>query len=464
MQKGHTWYVRLMVPKQYREQLGRTRYLVSLETRDKAEANRRKHAVLADLQRRLDSEVVALAGSPQSARGMLEQAEWERRRVQIGEASQDEVEASFEAAVEDFLDAEALKRGRDSETGHPLLTEEEVRVIRAAHATVAGRGGLLLERAAETYLTEVAPTVRKQTLREKQRGLQKLSKWLGPAREVESVTRRIAGQYVTHTIARDGRSPKTQRDEVGHLSAFFGWLERRGEVESNPFFRVSGSIRSSTLGGPPPRRPWDNEELLGLLKGIPKGDPLWPMVAIAMYSGMRRDEVANLRVSDVREASWSVRSGKNASAVRTVPIHPVLMPLIGQLSETSDDGFLIPGLLSGGADGKRSHLVGKRFGTMRERLGIEDRALNYHTLRHSFLQRCEEAQLPLATAKQLAGHKRTDLTFGRYSPGVTQGSLLKALEGVSYGALDEYVSAEGKAVTVTVRARRRSLKAVRKAA
>src|SRR5690606_26630449 len=122
-------------------------------------------------------------------------------------------------------------------------------------------------------------------------------------------------------------------------------------------------------------RPWTSEELLGLLGGVPAGDPLWPMVAIAVYSGMRREEVENLRVEDVAAGSWSVRAGKTRSAVRTVPIHPVLMPLTQSLAAKSDDGYLISGLLAGGDDEKRGHLIGKRFGTLRQRLGYNDGTL-----------------------------------------------------------------------------------------
>lgn len=455
MQKGHTWYVRLMVPKQHRELLGRTRYLVSLETRDKGVASKRKHAVLAELHRRMASELANLTGTPQSALGMLELAEWERRRVDSGEASQDEAEASFGAAVDGFLEAEARRKGRALETGHPLITEVETRVIRAAHDTIAGTGGLLLERAAEMYLDEIAPTVRNQTIREKRRGIDKLSKWLGAARPVKSVTKRVAGQYVTQVVMKNGLAPKTQRDEVGHLRAFFTWVGQRGEMDDNPFSGMSGSIRSSTRGAAPVRRPWMQEELVGLLGGISTNDPLWPMVAIAVYSGMRREEVVNLRVEDVAGRSWSVREGKTQSAMRTVPIHPVLLPLVDNLKATSSDGYLVSGLLSGGDDSKRGHLIGKRFGSMQERLGYDDRALNYHTLRNTFITSCEEVGLPPATVKLLVGHKRTDITFGLYSRGVSQELLQKAISEVSFGPLDDLVRHMGATVEVTMKSTRR---------
>jgi integrase len=327
--------------------------------------------------------------------------------------------------------------------------------VRAAHALMAGQGLTLLDQAAETYLAEISSTVRKQTLQEKRRHIQKLSSQLGPATDVSSITRRVAGQYVSRVLIPEGKAPKTTRDEIGHLSAFFNWLERRGEIESNPFFRISGSVRESTRGRTPARRPWTDQELMLLLEGMPSDDPLWAMVAISAYSGMRREEVARLRVVDVDGNSWRVTEGKSQAAVRTVPMHPVLRPLVKSLITSTDDGFLIPGLLSGGADEKRGHMVGKRFTQVRQRLGITDEALNFHTLRNAFLQRCEEAGVPQASAKQLAGHKRTDLTYGRYSPGTSLDALEAEIRKVSYGAVDKLVKSTGSKVTITSRPRRR---------
>lgn len=194
-----------------------------------------------------------------------------------------------------------------------------------------------------------------------------------------------------------------------------------------------------------------------VLSGISTEDPLWSMVAIAAYSGMRREEVARMRVEDIDEMTWTVKAAKNQASIRTVPIHPVLRPLVRNLASKSYDGFLIPGLLTGGADNKRGHMVGKRFTKMRHDLGITDTALNFHTLRNAFIQRCEEAGIELSTAKKLAGHKRTDQTYGGYSPGGSMEMLAKTIRKVTFGSeVDGMVKVVGKTVEVTKQSRRRS--------
>lgn len=151
-----------------------------------------------------------------------------------------------------------------------------------------------------------------------------------------------------------------------------------------------------------------------------------------------------------------IREGKSAAAVRRVPIHRALRPLITRLKETSKDGYLIPGLLTGGFDDKRTHYVGKRFSDLKEDLGFTDSALKFHTLRNAFMQRCEEGEVPESTTKLIVGHSRqADITYGLYSPGVKFDALKKAVEKVTYGDVDALVRKLAKSVEVTKRSRRR---------
>jgi integrase len=129
-------------------------------------------------------------------------------------------------------------------------------------------------------------------------------------------------------------------------------------------------------------------------------------------------------------------------------MHPVIVPLVMRLKEKSSDGFLIPRLLNGGTDGKRGHYVGKRFSYIMRRLGFTDRALTFHTLRNSFMQRCDEAGIPESTVKLLVGHSRPSLTYGRYSPGREFEGLKKEVAKVTFGETDGVVRADGRGVEV----------------
>jgi len=157
-----------------------------------------------------------------------------------------------------------------------------------------------------------------------------------------------------------------------------------------------------------------------------------------------------------------VREGKSPSALRAVPVHPVIGSLVHQLRAHSRDGYLISGLLPGGADAKRGHYLGKRFSGLIRKAGFTDPSLVFHTLRHSFIQRCEEGGVPESTAKLLVGHsRRSSLTYGNagvsYSPGVPLETLRQEIAKVSFGELDEFVRTMGAKVKITRVSRPRAL-------
>jgi integrase len=452
-----SWYVRLKVPQPLRDTVGKSELLRALHTRDLREANRRKHAVLAEMQDEL-SRAAAQATLPRdSAEYLLATAKELRAAVKKGETNEHDAEIALDVALEDHLERHSRKRGRNPKTGDPLLPEAHERTLSLAHRVLHSEDVALLSQSITDYLAEKAPHINEQTKREKERQLTELKEWLKGDCEVASVTKKLAGRYVGEVLLKKGHAPKTVKDTLSNLSAFWRWLEGRGLVEFNVWQGMSSTVRGSTRGTKPKRRPWTNEELLKLLEGIPTSDPLWPMAVIAAYTGMRREEVARLRVEDVAEdAALIVREGKSAAAVRRVPVHPALRPLIARLKDMSKDTYLIPGLLTGGFDDKRAHYVGKRFSELKKTLGFTDSALKFHTLRNAFMQRCEEGEVPESTTKLIVGHSRqADITYGLYSPGVKFDALTKAVAKVTYGDVDALVKRLAKTVEVTKKSTRR---------
>lgn len=441
-QRKRTWYARLRVPRELQPIVGRAEYVRTLETRDLSEANRRKHAVLAELHTELQRAVRA-AGKGGDAAGLVDLAASLREDVEAGRISRAEAVAAQDASTERVL-----------ERRQPGDVAASDQAIRAAYRTLSGAP--LLSTAITEYLAERGPHIRQQTLQEKKRQLLELSAWLGADCEVGEVPKARAGRYVADVLLKKGHKAKTTKDTLSNLSAFWGWLEGRGLVDFNVWHKMSGTVRGSTRGREAVRRPWTDAELLKLLQGIPEGDPLLPMTAIAAWSGMRREEIAQLKVTDVAsDHAFVIREGKSAAAVRRVPIHPAIRPLVVHLVKTSRDTFLIPGLLTGGADAKRAHYVGKRFTEVKRRLGFTDTALVFHTLRNAFMQRCEDAEVPESTTKLIVGHTRDSLTYGTYSPGPKFDALREAVAKVTFGKADALARALKGNAQVTMKSARR---------
>lgn len=459
--KRRVWFARLIVPPRLRSTVGRTELLKTLKTRDIQEANRRKHEVLAELQRELtQAELTNVLPNKDSVGYIMEIAKGQRRAMQEGLIDEQQAEAGLDAAMDEQLELLRRKNGYNEETGEPYNSEAHARMQGLAERVLAGDEIELLSDSVKTYLAEIQARVRKQTLREKERHLGALQSWLKTDCEVGSISKKIAGRYVTESLLSQGHAPKTVKDILSNLSAYWVWLEGRGLVEANPWRGMSGTVKGSTRGTAPKRRPWTDDELLKLVQAIPNNDPLLPLTAIATYTGMRREEVASLRTDDVENDALTVREGKTKAARRRVPIHSALRPLITQLVSKSRDGYLIPGLLTGGADSKRSHYLGKRFGSLIREIGFDDPALVFHTLRNAFIQRCEEGGVPESSAKLLVGHSRAkSLTYGDagggYSPGVQLETLRKEIAKVTFGKLDAHLGKIAGEVRVTMKSTRR---------
>ncbi|QSX78120.1 tyrosine-type recombinase/integrase [Agrilutibacter solisilvae] len=463
--------MQLAVPREHQVAVGAKVLVRSLGTRDKVEAGKRKHAVIADLHAQIAEAAGkrAQAANPEeAARALLDYAKEERAAVESGTRAEGEAEAAFEAAADNFLEGQAKALGLDPE-GDPNLSPEATETVRRAYKAMRGRLEYTLERLIERHLEESAPSVTAQTLGDKRRHLGAYRDWFGGDREASEVSRKVAGSYVSDVIQRRTRktaegasvalSPTTRKKEVSDLRAFFEWLTTRGVIDANPFDRMSASIKESTRGKARGRRPWKPAELATVLRGIDTADPVWVLTVIAAHTGMRREEVAELAVSDVDGTVFQVKEGKTAAAVRRVPIHPTIQPLVKHLAKASPDGFLIPGLLRGGPDQKRAWYVGKRFGRAIRALGIDDPALDFHALRGTVITQLEGAGVPESTIQLIVGHKRQGMTLGVYSAGVPDKAKRDAIAHVSYGkSLDSFVAAHGATVRVKASARPRGRK------
>lgn len=436
--------------------MGREEIVRTLGTRDLGVAKRKLHAVLADIQRDIAAAEANRLLPPDSAEYVLEAAREARAAVAKGLMTEDAAEVSLDMTVEKHLDLLRDKHGTDAE-GDPRIGDGHVRAIQLAHRVFAGEPVTLLSVQAEAHLTEIASTIRKTTLASKRKALQAFRDWLGADVEVATVTRKQAGRYLTESLMKRQRAAKTTKTELSHISSCWNWMLARGVVEVNPWLRMGSSLPTNKRGTEAPRRPWTDEELVALLKDTPTNDPMWTLAALGMYTGARIEELCSLKVADVTGAALRIREGKSAAAVRTVPVHPVIAPLVKNLVARASDGWLVPGLLTGGRDARRSAGVSKRFGWhLRHRLKIDDTALTFHSLRHTFTNRCEVAGIPEPTSKLLTGHARASLTYGHYSKGLPVAELAKAVAKITYGAADEIVKRAAGKVKITVRSHRRA--------
>ena len=439
IQRRQTWYVQLRVPKHLVPVVGRHLLCRSLKTRDIGEASKLKHAVLAEWHRRLllaDRHVQQSCSQPPDR--LLAFGRLLLDEVHAGEVDPDEALEEF-TDVSDDLYTNWVEQNPDKWIGD-LASETQNQTLRGMRAAIAdGKRYTLLSEAIDTYLEGDKNRLRVATLKRRRTYLSRFKDWHTDC-GLNDVTKADAGRYVTEVLEPSRLAPATIKQGIGDLSGFFQWCSIRGLCESNPFEGVARTVRTVKRGvraSGDELRPWTDDELVTLLTQTPHDSCLWIMSVLALYTGMRQNELAEAKCQDVMRdeyGTWiAIPEAKTKAGKRNVPVHPVIAPLIQHLSNTSQDGYIVPGLKPEGYDGKRGHMVSKRFGYHKKvKLGLPT-ALKFHGLRKNFATQIYRADVPVDRLEQIIGHSHGNLAQDVYIDGSGLEQLVKDVQSLSHG-------------------------------
>jgi integrase len=387
--------------------LGKSQLKRSLGS-DHTKASREVGAVVTEFKRILHDARQALGTAPGSPAWITAQAKLL--------AQEPEPEERFDLLLDPILETYPNRGPEDPADSAYDPPDDIAQAIQAWHRIIAGR--TTLKEQIEAYLAEIKGHVRDQTREDKVRVYEAFTRWLRVDREPESIKKREAGSYVTNVLLRAGKASKTVESEIIQLSALWSWMESRGTVESNIWSKQTRSLPKSKRGGggtSTARRAFTEAELLRLFSETDTSDPIWSASALGLLAALRIEESCQLLVKDVHDDHITIQAGKSNAAVRDVPIVKPLKPILDRLVATTTDKFVLPGLLSGGRDDKRSVLLAKRAAwNLRKVLKITDpTVVADHSLRHAFINRCEIAKAPENLVKLIVGHSRGDsITFG----------------------------------------------------
>lgn len=299
---------------------------------------------------------------------------------------------------------------------------------------------------------------------EYERAAELFGQWAGEALDVTDVTPAVAGRFREDLIAypsnasvkaayRDLTVPeriaKAREDaEPATLSAvtangkyldplrsIFDWAKKTGRVQMNPFMGITVSTAKSGGGGEE-RRDFRVDELQALFSaplftgsatregaglyqpGTERVDDwrYW-LPLMALYSGARLNELCGLRLDDFEEEDGvpffhvrasDERSLKTSASKRIVPVHRKLIDLgllatVDHLRRGGDDR-LFPDLTPG-PRGHLSHKPSKFFGRLIDRTLGEDRAVVFHSFRHTFITGLRKARVARELRTALVGHE-----------------------------------------------------------
>ncbi|MDH4562145.1 tyrosine-type recombinase/integrase [Pseudomonas sp. BN411] len=424
--RGTTYHARLDVPEDVRGIIGKRVYSRSLRTSSLPEAKMLLGRVLADWR----AEIL-------QARGKLTNSTW---KVEVFEdVRQHRETAAFARTAPDAMELEsiwdraisaAFPNGVPEDLRQSLEHEKHHMLTQGSPPDVDIFNDVLLKQFKEVRLGQVELTSAEREVADvKQfRDFLKARKF-GFSADIVGLW--IASLDVKTIVKRSKlRSGKT----------YIKWLQTKGfypTTVDNPFDNQSlpKVKRKETMKEP--RLPFETIEVGHIFKKAveAKDTLLAATIAIAAYTGMRAEEIAQIKKSDIQEPEENkyiinVRDvgTKTKAGIRAVPVHNDLYPLILFLDTESKSEYLLD-YETESRIGKRSVLLVTRFSKLKRALEY-GKEKTFHSLRHSLATQLERAEIPENIAADILGHKKTTMSYGLYSGGTSLAARLDAINKI----------------------------------
>jgi integrase len=411
------YYAVLDVPAAVRDLLGgKRRFVQSLRTDDIHLAEIRKREFIAEWGRRIDEARRALSDPLMAQAVELRNLPDSAFHQQRNDEDEDDA-ADFAAEIRSD---EIARHAERIETSHGLDTAK-------AFVRVAIGKDDALTTLARKWQLEGLVKPREQANREGV--LRQFLGWLTRAKiplTVASVSRKVAGRYVSEELVSRNRA--TAGKYLTALSSLWKWAMSKGEASENPW--LGHQLPKQTRGSDERERAFTDDEVRRLFNGKPDKLTHDTMMVLAL-TGARIEEIASLRVKDVREGWITITKSKTSAGVRRVPLHPVLKPIFkARTKKKADEDRIFSDMLSESKLGTNSAAFVKRFGYYRKRVGVGDKRegirrslVNLHSFRRWFITKAEQADIGPWVIAAVVGHARQGMTLGTYSRGPSDEQL-----------------------------------------
>lgn len=243
-----------------------------------------------------------------------------------------------------------------------------------------------------------------------------------------ALQRRFGGREI-------GLSDATVNRHLATLSAFWKWAEEREHCEGrNPF---AGHRRNLKQGrNKQGYVAWEMDELKALFSPPPKRDDLTEVMLVALYTGMRLNEIASLTKGQLREEDGcsfiDVTDAKTEAGIRKVPLHPQLRWLAKRALTGHSEERVWPDFSDEGPGKRPGGDAGKEFSRFKRARGFQDRRKVFHSFRKNVVGQLEEAGVPENEVAMLVGHEKRGFTFKTYGAKELLRRLTEAVSHIAY--------------------------------
>jgi len=243
------------------------------------------------------------------------------------------------------------------------------------------------------------------------------------------------------------------------VGSFMDFAEKRGYVEKNYARGLKMPRKASSKRDDEKTAVFTKEQLESIfrseeyMKDTFEKDWQFYIPVIALYTGMRQSEIAQLGVDDIEKINgvWCVRleqeeTGteakkrlKNKSSRRVVPLHDFLvydlkLPSLLDKRRAEGQTRLFPDIRY--QNGHYGDQVSKWFGKYRKRVGIVSEPgapkLDFHSFRHTMINTAKQKGVSIQHLAEVVGHSTGSITmelYGkRYEPELPKREVIDRLD------------------------------------
>jgi integrase len=258
-------------------------------------------------------------------------------------------------------------------------------------------------------------------------------------RTVARIDKAGVKRWVGDMIA-DGITAKTMQRKLSALRDYWRHLQSVNVAPEDlePFHALNISTGGGRVKREDKRQPFEPREVVTLMAEARKREDmeLVDLIDLGRWMGARIEELCSIKVPDAKLTAKvphiAINEGKTDAAIREVPIHPRLMPVVKRLVKESKDGYLLSGQPEN-KYGDRSNALGKRFGRLKTELGYGESHV-FHSIRKTVSTQYENAGVTENVAADIIGHDKPTMTYGLYSGGTSLAVKYEAVKKLSYPA------------------------------
>lgn len=276
--------------------------------------------------------------------------------------------------------------------------------------------------------------------------LEHLAVFFGPDKPIRMIDRNEMLRYRQHLVespvknGKERRASSTVNTILIHLGAFFRWCRDTAEVlDKDPTVKLKLKTGGKT------RAPLTLDEIekvwTGMWQDAPTPAHFW-LPTICLYTGMRREEAAQLRVGDVKPLPdtshdfFDLREHeklKTSASARAVPAHHALWELgLAELIERRPKGELIFGeWCPVRSDGLRGAAISSWFNARLRRMKIPKSKV-FHSTRHTVATQLKQLGAEDYIIAQILGHENSNITTGHYGHDVDLGPLNEWIQRMEF--------------------------------